>query len=297
MSPRALGALALASVLAGCGDSTTGPTPDELPAQPIPLTPTGGVQATSDTPTFSVRNAKGFDLGQAQYTIRVFGEKGGKEIASVTVPASRTITSTMLPEPLPRSLTLTWNATAMGAAGSFTSASATFRTVSVDCVPGRDPFAKSVVDSFVPTCSLAQNLYNDPAAVLGPPDAGGTAPNHFHGFMSLGEKGYVTLDMEGCAVDGAGADVRVFQSVSGEPVMLYASGRPNGPFALLDYRKYCGNKSDGLFSNHCDFDLGAAGLEEARYFRIEDGEQYPCPGDTVTEGADIDAIQILREKP
>ena len=45
-----------------------------------------------------------------------------------------------------------------------------------------------------------------------------------------------------------------------------------------------------------DFDLGAAEIQEARYFRIQDGELFPCPGDTVTEGADIDAIEILHLK-
>jgi len=32
----------------------------------------------------------------------------------------------------------------------------------------------------------------------------------------------------------------------------------------------------------------------ARYLKIEDGEVYPClAGGTVTEGADIDAVQVL----
>jgi hypothetical protein len=53
-----------------------------------------------------------------------------------------------------------------------------------------------------------------------------------------------------------------------------------------------------VFSNHCDFDLHGAGLAEARYFKIEDGEIYPClERGTVTEGGDIDAIQILNQKP
>ena len=40
-----------------------------------------------------------------------------------------------------------------------------------------------------------------------------------------------------------------------------------------------------------------AGLEEARYFRVEDGELFPCPGGTNSEGADIDAVEILNAKP
>jgi hypothetical protein len=60
----------------------------------------------------------------------------------------------------------------------------------------------------------------------------------------------------------------------------------------------CRTRSPGLLSNHCDFDLRTGGLAEARYFKIEDGEIYPClAGGTLTEGADIDAIEILNLKP
>jgi hypothetical protein len=34
-------------------------------------------------------------------------------------------------------------------------------------------------------------------------------------------------------------------------------------------------------------------VTQARYVRVEDGELYPCPGDTVSEGADLDAVQTL----
>jgi hypothetical protein len=295
MKPR-FAALLLAGSLAGCGDSSTGPSED-LPAQPVPLSPVGGVQVTTDTPSFSVRNAKGFDSGQAEYTFHIRNEAGDREIAALTVPAGRSATTATLAAPLPRGRVLAWNVTAHGSAGDVASANATFRTLAVECLPGRDPYAKSIVDWFVPACSLAQNIYNDAATVLGPPDAGGMAPDRFFGFISLGEKGYVTVDMEGCAADESGADVRVFQSVTDEEVSLYAAGRPDGPFELLEYRKPCGNRLAGVFSRYCDFDLANADLKEARYFKIEDGEQFPCPGDTVTEGADIDAIQILHPKP
>jgi hypothetical protein len=65
---------------------------------------------------------------------------------------------------------------------------------------------------------------------------------------------------------------------------------------LVEFRKPCGVHSHGLFSNHFDFDLAKAGIDEARYFRVEDGELFPCPGGTVTEGADFDAIEILSLK-
>jgi hypothetical protein len=164
--------------------------------------------------------------------------------------------------------------------------------------PATGPYAVAVVDWWLPDCTLRHNAYNDPQQVLGPPDAvnlGGK--DRFRGFMSLGQGGYVTVDMGASAVDGPGPDVRVFQTVGSEPVTLYAATSPQGPFALVGLREPCGVRTPGVFSNHCDFDLHDAGLSEARYFKIEDGEIYPClAGNTVTEGADIDAIQILNQK-
>ena len=120
----------------------------------------------------------------------------------------------------------------------------------------------------------------------------------YRGFMSLGEGGFVTVDMGTAAVDGPGPDVRVFQTTSGEPVTLYAANRPEGPFTLVRLQRECGERTPGIGSNHCDFDLHDAGLSEARYLKIEDGEIYPClAGGTVTKGADIDAVQILNPQP
>lgn len=281
--------------LLGCG-SPPGPS-EQLPPRPVPLAPTGGIQVTSDTPTLSVRNAKGYDAGQAEYTFHLRNQDGTRELLTLKTPAGWGTTSVTPTLPLPRGLRLTWLVTARAAASEVTSDTATFRTVAVACLSGRDPYAKSVVDWWVPACSLAQNSYNDPKEVLGPPDAGGKAPDQYFGFMSLGDGGYVTVDMEACAEDLPGPDVRVFQTVSKESVTLYASGDPGGPWQLAESRKPCGNVLPGVVSHYCDFDLARTELREARYFKIEDGELYPCPGDTVTEGADIDAIQILNPKP
>jgi len=112
--------------------------------------------------------------------------------------------------------------------------------------------------------------------------------------MSLGQGGWVTVDMGATVVDGPGDDVRVYQATSSEEVTVYASSSPRGPFTLLGLREPCRIRSTGIFSNHCDFDLRSGGLSEARYLRVEDGEIYPClSGDTVSEGADIDAVQAL----
>ena len=272
------------------------PTPEPLGPTPVLLTPMANEQVASDTPTFSVRNALNFDQGQATYTFRVTTVSGQREIASGSVAAGSGRTSVMFAAALPRGMTLAWSVVARSASSEVASTTATFRTVAVACQTSSSPYAKSVVDSFLSDCSRSHNKYNDPQEVLGPPDAGGTGPDMYFGFMSLGEGGYVTVDMQSCAQDLPGADVRVFQSVAREQVTLFASGSPSGPFQQVGYRVTCGNRLPGTFSHYCDFDLAAAEIQEARYFRIQDGELDPCPGDTVTEGADIDAIEILHLK-
>jgi hypothetical protein len=161
-------------------------------------------------------------------------------------------------------------------------------------------YPRAVVDWWLPQCSIASNRYSDPEEVLGPPDAvnlGGGADNYL-GFMSLGQGGYVTVDAGVTVTDGPGPDVRVFQTTTGEAVTLYASQAPTGPFTLVGLRVPCGVRSAGLLSNHCDFDLQSAGLASARYLKVEDGEIYPCLSrGTSTEGADIDAIEILSAQP
>jgi hypothetical protein len=110
----------------------------------------------------------------------------------------------------------------------------------------------------------------------------------------------VTVDMGDTAVDGPGADIRVYQVTGNEPVTLYAAPSAQGPFTLVALREDCGNRVTGFmnFERSCDFNLGDAGMAEARYLKIEDGEIYPClAGGTITEGADIDAVEILNKKP
>jgi hypothetical protein len=167
-------------------------------------------------------------------------------------------------------------------------------------LPGQGvPYAQAVIDWWVPQCSLAHNRYNDREEVLGPPDAvnlGGV--DNYLGFMSLGQGGYVTVDTGTTIVDGTGADVRVYQTTTGEPVTLYASLNPDGPYTLVGLRVPCGIRTPGLLSNHCDFDLRDGGLAAARYLKVEDGEIYPClAGGTVSEGADIDAVEVLSARP
>jgi hypothetical protein len=156
-------------------------------------------------------------------------------------------------------------------------------------------FGQAVVDWWAPQCSIDRNRYNDPQQVVGEPDAASLGGrDNFRGMMSLGQAGFVVVDMGAEFADGPGADVRVFQTTTGEPVTLYASLQAAGPFSLVGLRVPCGARSPGIFSNHCDFDLADARLGSARYLKIEDGEIYPClAGSTATEGADIDAVQLL----
>ena len=162
-------------------------------------------------------------------------------------------------------------------------------------------YARSVVDWWLPDCSLTHDGYNDPGQVLGAPDAVFLGvKDSYRGIMSLGQGGYVTVDLVDTAVDGPGPDIRVYQVTGTEPVTLYAASSPQGPFVLVGLRMDCGTRTPGLenYEHHCDFDLRGTGISEARYVKVEDGEIYPClAGGTITEGADIDAIEILNKKP
>ena len=150
-----------------------------------------------------------------------------------------------------------------------------------------DGYGRAVVDWWLPQCSRDHNAYNDPQLSTGPPDAAILARDQYSGLISLGQ-------LSEPAADGPGADIRIFQTTSNEPVTLYASGSASGPFLLVGLRRSCGVRTPGVFSNHCDFDLRDAGLALARYVKVEDGEIYPClAGGTRTEGADLDAVQTL----
>src|SRR4029453_9260909 len=102
----------------------------------------------------------------------------------------------------------------------------------VACTGTPSAYARAVVGSWIPACSLARNIYNDPRAALGPPDAAGSGPESYSGFISLGFGGQVTLDMGGCINDRPGADLRVFQAVSSEEGTVYVSPGADAPLPL-----------------------------------------------------------------
>jgi hypothetical protein len=263
------------------------------------LSPINDAQVTTDTPSFTVQNAQGFDVGHGQYLFEVVTRGTGTVVASRTVPAGTSTTVATFTAGVPRGMDLQWRATAQGASGQVASDFAQFRMPAVACQPLTDGWAKSVVSVFLPFCAHFPNIYNDPSDVLGPYNAGGFGPNNYFGFLSLGDTGHVVVDMEACAIDAAGNDLRVFQAVGSEPVTVYAGGSPTGPWILVEADKRCGDRIPGnQTTRFCDFDLALAEVREARYFKVEDGEHFPCnQAGTPSEGADIDAVRILRAGP
>lgn len=292
------------AALAACGGGSTTPTPTptttlsaQLPARPTAVAPAAGATATTDDVTFTVRNANGFDQGQAEYTFRLTTASGTHSIATALVAAGSGTTSTTLR--VPRGMSLLWSVRAVANGGQAVESDG-FRVsgAAVACGGSGNAYAKQVLDWFIPACSLARNRYNDVQTVVGPPDSAGSVANGLTGIVSLGNQGWVDVDMERCAVDGPGNDVRVFQRVSSEPVTLYAAGTPDGPWLKIGDRVTCGELFlPDLRSGYCEFDLAAFEITEARYFRIEDGEHHPCESATTdSEGAEIDAIEILQLK-
>ena len=91
-----------------------------------------------------------------------------------------------------------------------------------------DVYGRAVVDWWLPQCSLTRNGHNDPQQSIGPPDAVRLGADRYRGLISLGQGGYVTVELAEPAADGPGADIRVFQTTTNEPVTVYASRRVNG---------------------------------------------------------------------
>jgi hypothetical protein len=183
---------------------------------------------------------------------------------------------------------------ALAACGSGTEPSPT--PSPTPCAKATSPYATSVVEWWVPSSSLAMNIYNDPQDAVGAPDAAGFGPLNYTGFISLGFGGHVTVDLGGCVADQPGNDIRVYQAVSNEPLSVYVSKSKDGPFTLLKpFFQDCGDRVQGTgnVQKYCEFDLSSAGVAEARYVRVEDAEIYPCPCGTPSEGADLDAVQAL----
>jgi len=188
-----------------------------------------------------------------------------------------------------------WNAVPLLAAIACGPTDPTPTPAPTPCAPATSPYAVAVAQWWIPASSLAQNIYNDPQQALGAPNVGGFGPSDYTGFVSLGFGGHVTVDLGGCVTDVAGNDLRIYQAVSNEPLSVYVSTSPEGPFTLLlPYFQDCGTRVPGnRLMGYCEFDLASAAVQKARYVRVEDGEIFPCPCGTASEGADLDAVQAL----
>jgi hypothetical protein len=287
-------AAVVTAAAAGChrhGPTTTTPV---APDAPVLVKPADGATADGPTPTFAVVNARGFEAGQATYEFVVTAEPDGAVVEDIKdVPAGAVQTETASSTPLDLGRAYHWKAVAHAGDRQVESKTGAF-DVAVPCLPG-SPYAKSVVDLYLTECTQRTNrraLLN-PSNVLGPPDARGSSDATYAGILSLGQDGYVTVDMGVCIADQEGPDLRVFQYVQFEGVGVDVSGSPGGPWVDLGV-KPCGDGGTGDNSNHCDFDLAGTGLRTARYVRVSDAENFPCErAGTRSEGADIDAVQAL----
>ncbi len=272
------------------------PTP-VAPDAPVASSPTDGGTVDSQTPTFVVVNAKGFDAGQATYEFVVLALPGGSVVQDIKdVPAGASRTQVTATAPLDRGRAYQWKAVGHAGERQVESKPAAF-DVSVPCTAG-DPYAKAVIDVFLTQCTQRTNRrpFLDPSNVLGPPDARGNTEASYSGILSLGQDGYVTVDMGVCISDQDGPDLRVFQYIQFEGVGVDVAGSPDGPWVDLGV-KPCGDGGTGDRSNHCDFDLAGTGLKTARYVRVSDAENFPCERATTrSEGADIDAVQALHTR-
>lgn len=158
------------------------------------------------------------------------------------------------------------------------------------------PYAIKVLQANL--ACLPTNGFTNADNALGAPDAGTTGPGHleFHGFVSLGVNGSVTLFMGSCIQDQAGSDLRVYQSVSREAVEVQVSQTADGPFVSLGM-KDCVD-SFPFFSGFCEFDLAGSGMNNVRVVRIFDREVFTFPGAACdntgpSPGADIDAVEVV----
>jgi hypothetical protein len=134
---------------------------------------------------------------------------------------------------------------------------------------------------------LPTNAFADSSQIIGAPNFIVTGPGktEFQGFTSLGVQGNVVAFMGSCIQDLPGADLRVFQAVSEEPVEVLVSASNTGPFISLGTQN-C--------RDQCDFDLAGSGLNNIRVVQVRDAEtNFVCDQVGMSPGADIDAVQVL----
>jgi len=125
--------------------------------------------------------------------------------------------------------------------------------------------------------------FNNPAQALGRPNGSGHDPSNYGGFISLSRGGSIVLEMGRTIINRPGDDLRVWEYVSTEELEAFAGQSEIGPWFSLGV-EWCGD--------FCDFDLGRAGLNYARFIKILDVSSL-AGGCYETAGADIDAVYAL----
>jgi len=148
-------------------------------------------------------------------------------------------------------------------------------TLDVQLTPEAGQYAYRVISTRIPAFN-AQNPGDEcyTAACLGKPDQ----VNY-----SLGKGGYVVIDMQDTIVDGDSAsfDIMVYEGdATPEGYTLYAGNTMDGPWTSL-----------GLAMGSASFDLGASGVQAARYFKLLDDNNGTA--NVNDAGFDLDAIRNL----
>jgi hypothetical protein len=108
-------------------------------------------------------------------------------------------------------------------------------------------------------------------------------------FYALGFGGFVTLKSSCPVKNGAGNDITLFETTWGSPAQ-YPTGERALVYASQDGINYV---SLGLAVYNASFDLGAAGLSWARYFRIQDVSNQAEPLNPGDDAFDVDGIAVL----
>jgi PKD repeat protein len=106
---------------------------------------------------------------------------------------------------------------------------------------------------------------------LGAPDAD---------YVALGSGGYIVIDLgPGGIANGAGDDLVVYDSGSGNPFALYGSNTWNGPWTSI-----------GTGSGTKAFDLQGTGLTSVRYVKIQDTSDELRNATSASNGYHLDAV-------
>ncbi|MBI2569713.1 MAG: hypothetical protein HYV63_22140 [Candidatus Schekmanbacteria bacterium] len=161
-----------------------------------------------------------------------------------------------------------------------------------------DRFANAIINSHL-RCEDTNQRFDNPLHALGEPNATGTDVETYRGFVSLGFRGWIAVDMGPDECEWIhdvpdGPDVRIYQYVATEAVEVLAVPVLDGPTYSLGTHA-CGTPCPDIYRRCCDFDLEGTGLQAARYLIIKDhqGDDRPDSECYETAGADIDAVRTL----